>query len=452
MNLDKNINDIVSIFQSFKENDDFYHELMKESYSTGNDEEAKKITRARDEFKNNYKISKNTIELIKTNFDKYIKIIKSLNEKDKNKQNDFKTSNETYNINIDSNQLANNETFTFSTNTNNFNNKPINNKSINNEFKKKSYIGNNISNNTQEVPEEPIIDDSNLSYSSKIAKNNLNQQLTNVTNQINIIKSNINNSKKMLSKIEYQKLFQLESYRNKIIEKLENINLEESYNNNQKVVNRDKELNNIYKKITDNKKKLQSNKPNFVKVVINHRLEALKKKQGRIENRQRNIVNKDLLKYYKDSFKNSKLDSHDNAINQYYQDKKDLLQEKKDKILDNVDIYNNGILTNIKNKFFKFKSLPASIKLSYIEGIQEQIKNKDSRLNGFRHLNKDIVNKLYPIIQNKKQQIIDQLKAFNGYLKNSSDTQQYNQGMEYLFNNLSNNQPVLEEKSSMRRL
>lgn len=448
MNLDKNINDIVNIFNSFKENDDFYQEIMKEAYITGKDEEARIITHARDEFKNNYKISKDTTELIKANFDKYIKIIESLNEKEKNNQDEFVTSNDTYNVNLNSNEISNNDTFTFS--TNDTNNSSENNTN-NNEERNQNNLENNNQPDTIEQIEETIIDDSNYAFSSTVAKKNIEQELNKINNQINAIRSSINNSEKMPSKKEYQQLFRLEAYRDKLNQRLESINLEESYGNNDRITVRDKQLSDINHKINENKEKLQSNKPKFVKVVIKKRLERLQNKQGTIKERQRSVVNKDLLKYYKEAFKIAKSDSRDNAINQYYQDKKNMLQEKKDAILDNRDIYNNSIIANLKNNFYKLRSLPTSARISYIEGLQNKTKNEAGILNGFRHLNKDIAEKLYPIIQNKKQKLINQLKTLNGYLKNSSNTPQYNQGMEYLFNNLSNNQPVLEEVSSMHR-
>jgi len=447
MNLDKNINDIVSIFNSFKENDDFYHELMKEAYSSGNYEEARKITRARDEFKNNLKISKDTTELIKTSFDKYIKIIETLNEKEKSNQNEFITSNNTYNVDLNSNEISNNDTFTFSTNNTNNNSE---NSTNNNDESNKSDSEN--SNQTDIVePIEEVIDDSNYTFSSKIAKKNLEHELENINNQINIIRSNINNSEKIPSKKDYQQLFQLEAYRDRLNQRLQNINLEESYGNNDKVAARDKQLSDINQKINENKERLQSNKPKFVKVVIKKRLERLQNKQGTIKERQRSVVNKELLKYYKNSFKIAKSDSRDDAIKQYYQDKKDMLQEKKDAILDNMDSYNNSVITNLKNNFYKLRSLPTSARISYIEGLQNKAKNNEGILNGFRHLNKDIADKLYPTMQNKKQQMINQLRTLSGYLQNYSNTQQYNPGMEDLINNIAPTQPALEEVSSMHR-
>lgn len=448
MNLDKNINDIVNIFNSFKENDDFYHEIMKEAYTTGKVDEARKITRARDEVKSNYKISKDTTELIKENFDRYIKIIDTLNEKEKSNQNEFVTSNDTYNVNLNSNEISNNDTFAFS--TNNTNNSSDNNTN-NNEESNQNDLDNNNQPNITEPTEEEIIDDSNYTFSSTIAKKNLEQELNSINNQINVIRSSINNSEKMPSKKEYQQLFRLEAYRDKLNQRLESINLEDSYGNNDRIAARDKQLSDINHKINENKEKLQSNKPKFVKVIIKKRLERLQNKQGTIKERQRSVVNKDLLKYYKEAFKDSKVDSRDNAIKQYYQDKKDMLQEKKDAILDNMDIYNNSMIANLKNKFYKLRSLPTSARISYIEGLQNKSKNEAGILNGFRNLNKDIADKLYPTIQNKKQQMINQLRTMSGYLQNYSTNQQYNPGMEDLINNLVPEQPALEEVSSMHR-
>ena len=445
MNLDKNINDIVSIFNSFKENDDFYHEIMKEAYTTGKEDEARKITRARDEFKNNYKISKDTTELIKANFDKYIKIIESLNKKEKSNQNEYVTSNDTYNIN--SNEYNNNDTFDFSTN-NTINNSESD--SNMNEEKNENDLENNnlpdIEEHMKEQIDEPIIDESNYAFSSTVAKKNLEQELKSVNNQINIIKSNINNSEKLPSKKEYQQLFILESYRDKLNQRLENINLEESYGNNDKITTRDKQLSAINQKIDGNKEKLQSSKPKFVKVVIKKRIEKLQNKQGTIKARQRSIVNKDLLKYYKKSFKDSKSDSRDNAINKYYQDKKNMLQEKNDAILDNID-NNNNLISSIKNNFYKLKSLPTSARISYIEKIQ----NKEGKINGFKKLNKKISDKLYNKMQSSKEQALEQLKKLKGYLKENYQTSPYNPNMEDLINNLVPEQPVLEEVSSMHR-
>ena len=145
----------------------------------------------------------------------------------------------------------------------------------------------------------------------------------------------------------------------------------------------------------------------------------------------------------------SKSDSHDKAVNQYYQDKRDLLKEKKESILDNLD-NNKGIIATIKNKFYKLRSLPISARISYIEGLQQ----KEGKLNGFKHLNKDIANKLYPRVQkvkNNTRQIIEQLKQMSGYLKSASQSQQFNPEMEELINNLVPDQPTLEEVSSMHR-
>ena len=449
MNLDKNINDIVDIFNSFKENDDFYHELMKEAYSVGHEEEARKITRARDEFKNGYKISQNTVDLIKANVDKYIKIITTL--KEKSKQNEFITSNDTYTMNLNPNELQNeNEITSTNNNSNEINNENASNSNEEEKEDKDKQTSFNDNSSAEVLNDNNELDDSNYVYSSTVAKNNLERELATINSQINVIRNRINNSEKMPSKKEYQQLFQLESYKDKIEQRLKSINLEESYGNNERIAVRDNKLKDINNKIKENKEKLQSNKPKFIKVAINRRLTRLKEKQGRIKDRQRTVVNKDLLNYYKQSFKISKSASRDNAINQYYQDKKDLLQEKKEAILDNVDIYNNSIITNMKNKFYKLKSLPTSARISYIEGLQQ----KEGKLNGFKHLNKDISSKLYPKIENVKnntKQMIEQLKQISGYLKNTAQTQQYNTGMEEIISNLVPEQPALEEKSSMRR-
>ena len=239
----------------------------------------------------------------------------------------------------------------------------------------------------------------------------------------------------------------LESYRDKLNQRLENINLEESYGNDDKITTRDKQLSDINKKLDENKEKLQSNKPKFVKVVIKKRIERLQNKQGTIKARQRSVVNKDLLKYYKKSFKDSKSDIRDNAINKYYQDKKNMLQEKKDAILDNID-NNNNLISSIKNNFYKLKSLPTSARISYIEKIQ----NKEGKINGFKKLNKEIIaDKLYNKIQISKEQALEQLKKLKGYLKENYQTSTYNPNMEDLINNLVPEQPVLEEVSSMHR-
>ena len=171
MNLDKNVNDIVSIFNSFKENDDFYHEIMKEAYTSGKDEEARKITRARDEFKNNYKISENTTELIKANFDKYIKIIESLNEKEKNNQYEYITSNDTYSVDLNSNEIGNNDSYIFSNDSTT--NNTSEDSSTNTEEDTQNEIDDNISTDIVQSSEEPIIDDSNYAFSSTIAKKKL---------------------------------------------------------------------------------------------------------------------------------------------------------------------------------------------------------------------------------------------------------------------------------------
>lgn len=104
----------------------------------------------------------------------------------------------------------------------------------------------------------------------------------------------------------------------------------------------------------------------------------------------------------------------------------------------------------MKNKFYKLRSLKENVRISYIEGLQQ----KEGKLNGFKHLNKDITDKLYPKVENVKnttKQMIKQLKQMSGYLKNASQSQQYNQGMEDLINNLTPVQPALEEVSSMHR-
>ena len=417
MNLDKNINDIVSIFNAFKENDDFYHELIKEAYTTGKDDEARKITRARDEFKNNYKISKETTELIKENFDKYIKIIDTLNKKEKSNKNEFVTSNDTYNVNINANEISNNDTFTISNNSNtNNNSEEI---SSNTEEDNQSEIENNLSTEITQANEETTIDNSNYVFSSKIAKENLERKLNEIKMQINAIRKRINSSEKLPSKKEYQQLFQLEAYRDNLIQRIESINLEESYGANDRIAARDKDLSDVKQKINENKVKLKSENRKFVKVAINRRLENLRKKHGRIEERQRSIVNKDLSDYYKKSFKEAKTASRENAVEQYYQDKKDYLEEKRDSILDNIE-YNNGLISSVKNKFYKFRSLPTSARISYIEMIQ----NKEVIMNGFRNLNKEISNKLYNKMQNVTKQTLEQLKVLRGVLKVSYQTPQ----------------------------
>lgn len=335
MNLDSNINNIIEIFNAFKEIDDFYHELMKEAYSVGKEDEARKITRARDEFKNGYKISQDTVDLIKANIDKYIKIIASLKEKQKNNENEFKTSTDTYTIDLYSNELQN-DTLTFSNNNSSKNNdESISNSTedeVEDEKDNQTIINNNDNNSSTDVTNDiEELDDSNYAYSSTIAKTNLEKELANINNQINTLRNSINNSLKMPSKKEYQQLFRLESYKDKLKQKLDSLNLEESYGTNERIASRDSELRDVNAKITEKKDKLRSDKPKFIKIAIRHRIEKLQGKQGRIKDRQRTVVNKDLLKYYKESFKLSKSDSRDNAINRFYQDKKSYFKKRKNR-------------------------------------------------------------------------------------------------------------------------
>lgn len=440
------INDIVNIFNAFKSNEDFYIEILKEALSAGKDDEARKIVRARDELKNGYDISNDTVELIKNNIDKYINIINKLNEKNKDKEsNEFTTAKDTYTINIDAEKEISNDTFTL-TDSN-----IINNNDDEKKEKEDNEATNNIGDTSNTVDREDTpdiinnesLDDVNVVYSSNIAKKNLEKELAQVKRQIIAVRNSINNSEKMPNKKLYQQLFQLESYREKLQSKLDNINLEESYGNNTKIANNDNRLNTINDKIKENKDKLNSNKPKFVKAILSNKIKNLQKQQGRIKEKQRTIVNRDLLKYYKYSFKNSKADSKSDAIDQYYQDKKDLLQEKKDAILNNVDEYNNNIFTNAKNKFYKYKSMPTDLRIKHIENLQKHntLKDKVGTLVGFNHIKSEIANKLYPKVQNTKRQAIDRLRELSGYLQN---VQQYNPGMEDLYNNLIPEQPSLE--------
>ena len=109
------VNDIVTIFNAFKSNEDFFVEILKEALSIGKEDEARKIVRARDELKNGYDISNDTVELIKNNIDKYLNIINKLNEKNNSKENQdentFTTSNDTYKINFDDEKTVNNDTY-----------------------------------------------------------------------------------------------------------------------------------------------------------------------------------------------------------------------------------------------------------------------------------------------------------------------------------------------------
>ena len=354
-------------------------------------------------------------------------------------------------MDLNSNELQNESTLNVTSNNTTANNNRNSSSSTEDEKDDEKNIQPifNNSNNSEVENNIQELDDSNYAYSSTIAKQNLERKLATINNQISIIRNNINNSEKMPSKNEYQQLFQLESYRDKLTQRLESIKLEESYGDNERIESRDQKLAEVNTKIKENREKIQSDKPKFIKAVISHRLNKLKEKQGRIKVKQRTVVNKALLKYYKDSFKASKSDSHDKAVNQYYQDKRDLLKEKKESILDNLD-NNKGIIATIKNKFYKLRSLPISARISYIEGLQQ----KEGKLNGFKHLNKDIANKLYPRVQkvkNNTRQIIEQLKQMSGYLKSASQSQQFNPEMEELINNLVPDQPTLEEVSSMHR-
>lgn len=443
------INDIVNIFNAFKLNEDFYITILKEAFSVGKDDEAKKIVRARDEFKNGYEISKDTIELIKNNLDKYINIINRLKEQEKNKDNNtFTTSNDTYSINLGEEISLNNDTaiLTNSNDANNTNNEKEDKEEIVED--NKENINNSSSDEVSNSSDE-YIKDEDMVYSSAVAKNNLEQEIARINNQINVIKSNINNSDKLPSKKDYQQLFQLEEYRNRLQGKLDNINLEESYGSNDKILNNDNRLNTINDKIKENKQKLSSNKPKFVKAILSKKISNLQKQQGKIKERQRTIVNKDLLKYYKYSFKDAKNDSRDNAISQYYKDKKEVLKEKKEAILDNVSENSNSIINNIKNRFYKYKSMPTELRIKHIENLQQNntLKDKVGIVVGFNKINDEIANKLYPKVQNTKKQAIEKLKELSGYLQN---VQQYNPDMEELYNNLTNEQPMLEATSKQR--
>lgn len=437
------VNDIVTIFNAFKSNEDFFMKILKEALIIGKEDEARKIVRARDELKNGYDISNDTVELIKNNIDKYINIINKLNEKNKDKEsNEFTTAKDTYTINIDAEKEISNDTFTL-TDSN-----IINNNDDEKKEKEDNEATNNIGDTSNTVDREDTpdiinnesLDNVDVLYSSNIAKKNLERELAQVNNQIIAIRSNINNSEKMPSKKLYQQLFQLESYRDKIQSKLDSINLEESYADNARIANNDNRLSNINEKINDTRQKLNSNKPKFVKAILSNKMKKLLQKQGKIQEKQRTIVNRDLLKYYKTSFKDSKSDSKNDAIDKYYQDKKELLQEKRDVILDNVDEYSNNIFNNAKNKFYKYKSMPTELRIKHIENLQNHngLKDKVGRLVGFNHVKEEIANKLYPKVQNTRRQTIDKLKELRGNLK-----------MEEMYNNLIPDQPALE--SSVRQ-
>ena len=432
-------NDIVTIFNAFKSNEDFFIEILKEALSIGKEDEARKIVRARDELKNGYDISNDTIELIKNNIDKYLNIINKLNEKNNSKENQdentFTTSNDTYKINFDDEKTVNNDTYVLTDSDIEKKDDDLNK----NEDEKNNNIGDSSNTvdmgNTPNISNDEVIDDINVVYSSNIAKKNLENELAQVNSQIEIIRSNINNSEKMPNKKLYQQLFQLESYRDKIQNKLDSINLEESYGDNARIANNDNKLSDINEKINTTKEKKDSNKHKFVKVVLSNKIKNLQKQKGKIQERQRAIVNSDLLKYYKSSFRNSKSDSKSSAIDQYYQDKKELLQEKKEAILDNVDEYSNNIFTNAKNKFYKYKSMPTELRIKHIENLQNQngLKDKMGRVVGFNRVKKEIANKLYPKAQNSIRQHIDRLKELRGQLK-----------MEEMYSNLAKEQPALE--------
>ena len=432
-------NDIVTIFNAFKSNEDFFVEILKEALSIGKEDEARKIVRARDELKNGYDISNDTVELIKNNIDKYLNIINKLNEKNNSKENQdentFTTSNDTYKINFDDEKTVNNDTYVLTDSDIEKKDDDLNK----NEDEKNNNIGDSSNTvdmgNTPNISNDEVIDDINVVYSSNIAKKNLENELAQVNSQIEIIRSNINNSEKMPNKKLYQQLFQLESYRDKIQNKLDSINLEESYGDNARIANNDNKLSDINEKINTTKEKKDSNKHKFVKVVLSNKIKNLQKQKGKIQERQRAIVNSDLLKYYKSSFRNSKSDSKSSAIDQYYQDKKELLQEKKEAILDNVDEYSNNIFTNAKNKFYKYKSMPTELRIKHIENLQNQngLKDKMGRVVGFNRVKKEIANKLYPKAQNSIRQHIDRLKELRGQLK-----------MEEMYSNLAKEQPALE--------
>ena len=433
------VNDIVTIFNAFKSNEDFFVEILKEALSIGKEDEARKIVRARDELKNGYDISNDTVELIKNNIDKYLNIINKLNEKNNSKdnqdENTFTTSNDTYKINFDDEKTVNNDTYVLTDSDIEKKDDDLNK----NEDEKNNNIGDSSNTvnmgNTPDISNDEVIDDINVVYSSNIAKKNLENELAKVNSQIEIIRSNINNSEKMPSKKLYQQLFQLESYRDEIQNKLDSINLEESYGDNARIANNDNKLSDINEKINTTKEKKGSNKHKFVKVVLSNKIKNLQKQKGKIQERQRAIVNSDLLKYYKSSFRNSKSDSKSSAIDQYYQDKKELLQEKKEAILDNVDEYSNNIFTNAKNKFYKYKSMPTELRIKHIENLQNHngLKDKMGRLVGFNRIKEEIANKLYPKAQNSIRQHIDRLKELRGQLK-----------MEEMYSNLAKEQPALE--------
>ena len=133
-------------------------------------------------------------------------------------------------------------------------------------------------------------------------------------------------------------------------------------------------------------------------------------------------------------------DNLDNAIDEYYKHKEERLTEKRNAILDNVDEHNKGIMTSIKNKFYKFKSLPTSARIVYIQGLQQ----KEGTFRGFTQLKESIGNKLKKKkYQSNKQQIeyLNQLKE--GYIN-----------LQQMADNLANNaaQPQLEATSGRRLL
>ena len=424
------LNDLALIIDAFKNNQDFYLKIIKDALNINDEKKAKTIDRARIEIREGFKYSNETKELIKENAEEYIKIINFLNEeKDKNNVNE---NNNTKKENQEEKKEENQEEKNSQVSNDNQDVENIENTQNTQSVQDNINIDNNSFNN------DVIIDDTNYVFSSVEAKRNLEAELANITNRINVLEANINNSTKMPKKSDYRQLFQLKSYRDKLTQKLESINLEESYSNDSRIANRDARLSDINNRMKEVHGKLQNNKPKFVQVILQKRLKNLKNKQGKIQDKQRTVVSKDLSKYYKSAMKTSKTDNLDNAIDEYYKHKEERLTEKRNAILDNVDEYNNSIINSIKNKFYKFKSLPTSARIVYIQGLQQ----KEGTFKGFTQLKESIGNKLKKKkYQSNKQQIeyLNQLKE--GYIN-----------LQQMADNLANNaaQPQLEATSGKR--
>ena len=409
-----NLNNYLKIIQAFKTDKDFIDEIISDAKknNTYNDDFQKRIDTAVEECKKyTTNLSKETVELITDNTEKYLKFIEDIKNKQANNRktdtneeyNKFFRELEDLNPNISFHSWIPNiltssvpiEQIKLPNNFYNINGKISNGKNIddgrieftvivrgknkdssknnseekNNDVKSKQ----NANENRQKVSASYNQNENNINYydfnsghvySSTYAQKELDKIIKNTNKEYENKDKNIYSKDSKVTKKDFYDLEELNEKRNNLEEQRTSINdLTESFSNNNKITRLDNKIDFYQKKINENKEKMKKTKFVSIKKLIASRITKLQNKQINIKAQQRRIVDTAIINMYNKSSKKNHIKNRSEAIEKYYKYRQELIEAKRNDSRFEV-------VNKIKDKIYNIREIPLELQMKMIKRLQ----------------------------------------------------------------------------------